>query len=144
MSEEQNKSIVYHWVDEAWNSGNFSSAKALYPASYQLHDDSLPAPVTGPEGLIGFISTFRRGLPDIHLSIEQMTAEGEVVTWRFWVTGSYTAELLGIPATNQRVSLSGMVMSRFAQGQWVEDYANWDVFTMLRQLGVIPEMAPKG
>ncbi len=64
--------------------------------------------------------------------------------WRFRVSETQTAELLGIPPTNQRISLSGMVMSRFAQGQWVEDYASWDVFTMLRQLGVIPEMAPKG
>jgi steroid delta-isomerase-like uncharacterized protein len=139
VSIEQNKSIVYRWVEEAWNQGNFSMAKELYPATYQLRDDTLPAPVNGPDGLVEFIKTFRRGMPDIHLTVEQAVGEGDLVAWRFRATGTQTQEMLGIPATHRKVAISGMILSRFEQGRWVEDYSNWDIFTMLRQLGAIPQ-----
>ena len=141
MSAEQNKSIVYRWVEEAWNQGNFSSARTLYPADYQLHDDTLPAPVIGPDGICEFVRGFRTGAPDIRLSIEQVVAEGNFVAWSFRVKATQTGMLLGIPPTNRQISITGMVLSRFENGKWVEDHANWDVFTMLRQLGVIPQPA---
>jgi steroid delta-isomerase-like uncharacterized protein len=141
MSAEQNKSIVYRWVEQAWNHGDFSSAAALYVPTYQLHDDTAPVPVNSPDALAEFIKTFRRAMPDLRMTVEQLIAEGEMVAWRFRVTGTQTAELLGIPPTNRPVSISGTVTSRFQNGQWAEDYANWDVYSMLRQLGAIPENA---
>jgi steroid delta-isomerase-like uncharacterized protein len=141
MSVEQNKSIIYRWVEEAWNQGNFSSSRALYPAGYQLHDDTLPSPVIGPDALGEFIKTFRRGMPDLRMTVEQAVGEGDLAIWRFRVTGTQTEEIFGIQPTRRKVAVSGMVMSRFEQGRWMEDYSNWDLYTMLRQLGAIPEPA---
>jgi steroid delta-isomerase-like uncharacterized protein len=142
MSAEQNKSIVYRWVTEAWNQGNFSSVQALYPASYLLHDVSSPVAVQGPQGLVQFIGVMRQAYPDLRMNVTQTAAEGELVAWSFHFVGTQTGELIGIPASGRKVEIDGMVFSRFEQGKWVEDYTNWDQLGMLRQIGAIP--APAG
>ena len=138
MSTEQNKSMVYRWVEAAWNHGDFSSSSQIYPAAYLLHDTSAPQPFQGPMGLRGFISAFRGAMPDLHMSIEQIVAEGDCVAWRFRVTGTQTGTLNGIPASGRKVDVTGEVFSRFSDGQWVEDYSNANQFTLLIQIGVIP------
>jgi steroid delta-isomerase-like uncharacterized protein len=143
MSAEQNKSIVYRWVEEAWNHGNFSSAQSLYPSTYTLHDSSTPEPVVGPHALAAFIGVFRSGIPDLHMTVEQMVAEGEVVSWRFKVEGTQTGELFGTPPSGNRVVVTGTVTSRFENGKWAEDYSNFDLFGLLSQIGAIPAPASK-
>lgn len=142
MSAEQNKSIVYRWVEEAWNHGDFSQAAKLYPAGYTLNDTSSPVPFKGPEGLRGFISAFRTAMPDLHMTIEQIVAEGDYVAWRFRVEGTQTGELQGIPPSGRPVDVTGTVVSRFAGSHWVEDYSNADQLGLLRQIGVIPQPEP--
>ena len=144
MSAEQNKSIVYRWVEAAWNHGDFSQAGQLYPAEYLLHDTSSPAPIRGSAGLCGFISAFRSAMPDLHMTIEQIVAEGDSVAWRFRVQGTQTGALQAIPASGRKVDITGEVFSRFKDGLWVEDYSNADQFTMLIQLGVIPPPGAAG
>jgi len=142
MSAEQNKSIVYRWVEDAWNHGDFSQAPSLYPADYVLHDTSSPEPFRGPEGLRGFITAFRTAMPDLHMTIEQIVAEGDCVAWRFQCQGTQTGPLQTIPPSGRRAVVTGTVMSRFAGGHWVEDYSNADQLGMLVQFGVIPALAP--
>jgi len=144
MSAEQNKSIVYRWVEAAWNKGDFSMADQLYPSEYLLHDTSAPVPFQGPSGLGGFISAFRTAMPDLHMTIVQIVAEGDMVAWRFRAQGTQTGALGPIPATGRAVDITGEVFSRFSNGRWVEDYSNADQFTMLRQLGIIPQPDPMG
>ena len=142
MSVEQNLSIVYRWVEEAWNQGDFSSSSMLYPATYVMHDVSTPAPVEGPQALAGFISVMRKAYPDLRMTVEQTIAEGEKVAWSFRVVGTQLSELMGIPPSGQKIDITGMVFSTFDHGKWVEDFTNWDQLGMLRQIGAIP--APAG
>ena len=140
MSAEQNKSIVRRWVEAAWNSGDYSSAKSLYPERYVHHPAGQPDQ-HGPEGLTGFIAMFRRGIPDLHLSIEEMVAEGEKVAWRFTARGTMNGELFGFPPTGKSAAVTGTVVSRFEDGQWVEDYSIFDALGLLQQFGLIPTAA---
>ena len=45
---------------------------------------------------------------------------------------------MGIPPTGKHVTITGIVISRFAGGKWVEDWSNWDTLGMMQQLGVVP------
>ncbi len=139
MSAEQNKSIIYRWVEAAWNHGDFSTASQLYPPTYALHDTSATTPFQGPEGLIGFIRTFRAAMPDLRMTIEEIVAEGDAVAWRFRVQGTQTGALQGIPPSGRPVDVTGSVFSRFENGRWVEDTSNADQLSMLRQMGLIPQ-----
>jgi steroid delta-isomerase-like uncharacterized protein len=143
MSAEQNKAIITRWVEDAWNGGDFSSVPSTYVPDYTLNDVSLPKPINRREELADFIATFRRGMPDLRMTIDQYVAEGETVAWRFHVEGTQTGELFGAPASGRRIHTAGVVISCFENGLWKEDYSFWDVMTMLRQMGVIPETQPR-
>jgi predicted ester cyclase len=70
-----------------------------------------------------------------------MVAEGDKVAWRWRITGTHSGDLMGIPPTGKPINITGIVVSRFAQGKWAEDYVNWDTLGMFQQIGVVPAMA---
>jgi steroid delta-isomerase-like uncharacterized protein len=141
MAGEENKAIVRRWVAEAWNDGDFSSAADLYPPEYVLHFGSGPAQ-HGSEGLVGFIQAYRSAFPDLRMTIEDLIAAGDKVVWRIVTSGTQQGELMGIPPSGQFMSVGAIVISRFAGGQWVEDWVNNDDLGLLQQIGAIP--APAG
>jgi steroid delta-isomerase-like uncharacterized protein len=136
MSTEQNKATIRRWFDEAWNNGNFASAGEMYSTNYILHDPSGPVP--SPEGLTQLITAYRTGFPDLHVSIEDMVAEEDKVASRFIVRGTHKGELMGIPPTGKQVTVSSILISRFADGKWAEDWANYDALGMMQQIGALP------
>ncbi len=93
-----------------------------------------------PRGLAGeeLALPLRTAMPDLQFTIEDMVAEGDKVVWRWTVRGTQTGPLMGLPPTGKRATVTGIIISRFANGKWQEDYNNWDTFGMLKQMGVIP------
>ena len=140
MSVESNKAVIRTWVEQAWNHGNTSSADELYAPDYVLNDPALPAPVRGIEGIKGFIATYRAGLPDIHFTIEDVVAEGDRVVWRWTARATHLGTLMGIPPTGKQTTVTGVVITRFANEKWAEDHLHWDTLGMLQALGVVPSL----
>src|SRR3954469_18496977 len=140
MSTGEYKEIVRHWVNEGWNLGNLNLADTMYAEDYMIHDPSAPNFPGGIPAFKDFVQTLRGGLPDIRFTIEDMIADGETVTWRFTARATHNGELLGIPPTGKPATVTGIVLSRFEDGKWAEDYINWDTLGLLQQIGVVPTM----
>lgn len=137
MGTDENKNTVRAWVDAAWNRGEVDGHDDIYAPSYD------PAFMQPPfsrdlDGLKAFIRHFRSGMPDFHLAIEEMVAEGDQVAWRIVATGTQTGEFLGFPPTGNSARIGGLILSRFENGKWAQDYAQWDALGLLQQLGLIP------
>ena len=47
---------------------------------------------------------------------------------------------MGIAPTGKSITLTGILISRFADDKVVEDWNNYDALGMMQQLGVIPSM----
>lgn len=141
MSAEQNKSIVHRWVEGGWNGGNLALVDELYTTDYMIHDPQTPDFPGGQTAFKQFVTNLRTGFPDIHVTIEDVIAEGDQVVWRWHITGTHDGNLMGIPPTGRPISITGIVISRFANGKWAEDYVNWDTLGMLQQIGVVPATA---
>ena len=141
MSTEQNKAIVQRWVEGGWNQGNLALVDELFTADYMIHDPQSPNFPGGHAAFKQFVTNLRSGFPDIHVTIEDMLAEDDKVVWRWRITGTHNADLMGIPPTGRPVNMTGIVFSRFAFGKWAEDYVNWDTLGMLQQIGVVPAPA---
>jgi len=138
-STEEYKAIVRTWVETAWNQGDLTSAAILYAANYIYQDPT--STVYGPEGIKQLVALYRSALPDLHFVIKDLIAEGDSVVWRYVATGTQHGPLPGIPATGKRVEVTGVVISRFQDGKWAEDWHVQDTLGMLQQLGVIPLLA---
>lgn len=141
MTVSDNVATYRRWFDEGFSRGNADVADELYAPDYVTH--SLP-PDFPPtlDGLKTFLRAFRAGMPDLHIAVEDVVAQGDRVAGRLTGRGTHTGTLFGMPATGRSATFSIMVIARFDQaGKWIEDWACWDQLGMLQQLGVIPAPA---
>jgi steroid delta-isomerase-like uncharacterized protein len=83
-----------------------------------------------------------RGLPDLHLTIEDLIAEGDKVVMRASVTGTHQGEYMGLPPTGRSIKYNEIFIWRLADGRIAEMWGVVDVFAQMKQLGVIPASRP--
>ena len=134
-----NKTIVRRLVEEPWK-GDLSVVDEFIDRSYVGYDPAVPEPLRGPDGFKENISTYRTAFSDARITVDDQIAEGDKVATRWTARGTHDGDLMDIP-TGKQVEISGLTISRLANGKVVEGYVNWDTFGMMQQLGVVPELA---
>lgn len=134
--EEKNKAITIR-AEELWNTGNLAIADEICATDFVNHDPNAPD-VRDLESYKGFIGMVRTGLPDFHVTIEDLVTEGDKVASRWTARGTHQGEFFGIPPTGKQATWTGMTIYRFAGGKIVEAWWIKDVMGLLQQLGVIP------
>ena len=72
------------------------------------------------------------------LTIELITADGDLVSYRATERGTHKGEFLKIPATGKRASWTEIQFFRIANGKVVEHWVDVDIYGWFQQLGVIP------
>jgi steroid delta-isomerase-like uncharacterized protein len=140
MSSEQNKTIVRRLVEEPWK-GDLSVVDELIDRNYIGHDPSIPRATARRRGFKEFVSTYRAAYSDARVTVDDQIAEGDKVATRWTARGQHDGDLMGVTPTGKKVTISGITLSRLANGKVVEEYTNWDAFGMMQQLGVVPELA---
>lgn len=138
MSAEENKALLRREMEEVWNKGNLAVVDELVANNFVLHDPSQPIEVRGPEGLKQYVTAFRTGFPDLHITFEDMVAEGDKVATRLTLRGTHKGELAGIPATGKQVTITSMSIDRLEAAKFVETFVSADTLGLLQQLGVVP------
>ena len=98
----------------------------------------LPVDTTGSQVLKQVWATLLRAYPDLHVTVEDLIAEGDKLVARNSVTGTNKGEYLGRPATGKSVTYNEVFILRFAGGRIAETWGVADVFSQMKQLGVIP------
>jgi len=93
---------------------------------------------TGAQALKGVWTMLLRAFPDLHLTVEDLIAEGDKVVGRTTVTGTHQGEYMGVPPTGKSVTYNEIFIFRFVNGRIAETWGVVDVFSQLKQLGVIP------
>ncbi len=144
MSAEQNKAIVRRITEEIWNKGDFDLIDELIASHFVFHDPGVPMEVRGPDGYKQFVTIYRNAFPDVHLTIEDLIAEGDKVAYRWLATGTQKGDLPNIPATGKQISVAGMNIRHIEDGKVVEEHNIHDALGLMQQLGVIPEPSGSG
>ena len=134
---EDNKALNRRFVEEVINQGNTDAIDELIDPGVVDHA-APPGFPTGREGAKQFAAMMRSAFPDLHLTIEDMIAEGDKVVMRSTWSGTHEGEFMGIPATGRRVTVSAIDISRVADGKMVEHWEQSDALGLMQQLGVVP------
>ena len=79
---------------------------------------------------------FLAAFPDVNMSIQDIVVEGDKAATRWSARGTHQGQLMGIPPTGRVVTMTGIVVTRFADGKAVEETEEIDMFGLMRQLGV--------
>jgi steroid delta-isomerase-like uncharacterized protein len=138
---EHNKAIVRRLFTELWNNGNLLVADELFAPNYAHYDPSTPDFGRGPDSEKKRAALYRTAFPDLHLTIEDVIAEGETVMTRWSCRGTHKGDLNGIAPTGKHITITGLTVARVSNGKIVEGYVNWDALGLMQQLGVVPQLA---
>ena len=125
---------------EEWNKGK-AAAMALIDKSCATNivwPDANGEDIRGIKDFKKSMGEFFGAFPDNHFTIEDMIAEGDMVAVRYTITGTHKGEMMGIPATNKKVTLMALEIDRIVGGKFVEGWIRFDTLGMMRQLGLAP------
>ena len=138
MSAEENKTLVRRWFEELFNAENLDVADEFVAQDHVAHDPVLPDLPPGPEGDKQVVNFYHSAFPDANITIEDQIAEGDEVATRWTGRGTHQGELMGVPASGNRVEVSGMTINRVSGGKIAETWTNYDVLGMMQQIGAVP------
>lgn len=140
--QEQNKGVVRRWSEELWGRGTLKVADQIVSPDYIRHDAGDPFPARGPEDVKRIVEMLRAMLPDLHIEVEAIVAEGDMVVCRYTATATDTVGYMGMAPTGKRIRTAAMQMFRVIDGRIVESWAVRDDLGVLRQLGHTGGTAP--
>jgi steroid delta-isomerase-like uncharacterized protein len=98
----------------------------------------LPVQATGAQALKEVFARLHRAFPDLHITVEDVIAEGDRVVGRNSVTGTHQGEYMGLAPTGKPVAYNEIFIFRFVNGRIAETWGVVDVASQMKQLGVIP------
>jgi predicted SnoaL-like aldol condensation-catalyzing enzyme len=88
MSAEENKAAFRRIPEEVLNNGNLELADELFASDYIEHQTVPPGWPSGLEGFKMWVTMLRSAFPDVHYTVENILAEGEMAAGH--ITARYT------------------------------------------------------
>jgi steroid delta-isomerase-like uncharacterized protein len=128
----ENKQIALRFMEECWNKGDQNAMRDLIADNCRYHDPAFP----GVQNLPQHIASCRSGFPDLRFTIEDVIGERDEVVVHWTARGTHTGPFLGMQPTNRSCNVSGTSIYRMDGGKIVEHWADWNVMTLMEQLGV--------
>lgn len=147
---EVNKQLVRRHFDEIFNKRNLDVCDELMAEDYVEHGiaafaEREPGRVNGPEAMKGTARWLLAQFPDLHMEIEAIVAEGDLVVCRVRSRGTNKGALSdAVPATNKSFEATASHWFRVANGRLAEHWSARDDLTAMLQLGVVTRPAPPG
>lgn len=128
---ERNKALIRAHYESTTN--NYDPAQIERQVAEDFHDHTLGVKL-GPAGVKRHIEAILRAFPDLHVSIDDMVAEGDRVAVRATWQGTHLGEFQTLQPTERHVSFSGMVLWRIVDDKIADRWAYIDTGTLFRQL----------
>jgi len=135
MSIEANKASYRRFFEEITNKQQLDRIGECMADNMVEHTPGLSS---GAAGVRRDFEAFLRAFPDMHTTIDDLTAEGDKVASRYHWTGTHHGEFNGIAPTGKQVTVMGHDLWRMRDGKCVEHWNSEDNLGLLQQLGVVP------
>ncbi len=136
MNTEEMRALANHVV-EGLNQRNVNVIdEALAPDA--VDHAAPPGMPPTPETAKQFLGMLLAAFPDFKYTIDFTVAAGDRVAQRLTAHGTMTGDFMGMKATGKSATWTETHISRFANGQFVEHWANIDQAGMMQQLGLMP------
>ncbi len=133
------KQIAMRFFQEVCNKKNIDTIEDLVAEDVINHD-----PVRGEQpGMLGLkqlLSGFFSSFPDLHIHIDFMISEHDLVASRITMRGTHIGCFMDKEGSGRSFVMPGTEIFRIHNGKIVERWANFDDLSMLRQLGFIQEI----
>ncbi len=122
--EARNKAVARRVFEEIFNQGKFQVADEIYARDFKNH---------GLHGSIDLktdqdaVHAEKLAFPDLRMSVDELMAEGDLVTARWTFRGTHTAGGYGgLPPTGARVEMQGITVWRIVDGKICDEWSSFD------------------
>ena len=85
----------------------------------------------------------RAAFPDIHLTIDDLIAEGDRIALCGTLRGTHRGAFQGIAPTGKPITVFAFDVIRIAGSKFIEHWGGPDLLNMLQQLGAVVSGAPE-
>jgi steroid delta-isomerase-like uncharacterized protein len=133
----QNKEVSNQLTYEVWNSGNIDLIDEILSDDFVFHR-APPGLSNDREGFKQFVAMYRNAFPDVKFEVQSIIVEGDAVMSRWKASGTHTGEMMGIPPTGKKVTVTGMTENRIEAGKITTQWNEFDDLGMLQQVGAMP------
>ena len=142
--QDDNKALVRHIIEEGFNGGNLDVADGRFTDDYVAHVPGVPGLPTGGDAFKRVIGMWRAAFGDLHMTIEHMVAEDDLVAIQFVTRGTHTGPLMGHPPTGKTMEVAGQELHRVVDGKVAESWIGEDVPAIFVKLGLVQMPVPSG
>ena len=137
---EQNEKLVKRWHDEGINQQNADLALELCVEHFQFHFPFITSDYpTGAAALRHWAGATFEFFPDFHVTLKDLMSDDDKVAFRVTITATHGGEIFGAAPTGKSLSWDGMGILRIENGRLAEFWWMPDLFTLMQQLGLVPE-----
>ena len=134
---KRNKETVAAFVKSVLSTGDTSLTERFIAPGFVDHQ-----PWPGhPADVAGFnagLAEMRRSFPDLRAEVVELSAEGDLVTALFHLSGTHLGPFMGQAPTGRTFRVTALDLLRMREGRVVEHWGFMDTEVMTRQLGLAP------
>jgi steroid delta-isomerase-like uncharacterized protein len=135
---EANKDLVRR-VTASLNAADWDALDELLAKDFRRHSQATSgAQVSSREEFKKLQKSFLASMPDQHVAIEMLIAEGDLVAAYATYTGTQSGPMGQFPATGKSVESKFLSIFRIEDDRIAELWVEWDNLAMLAQLGLFP------
>lgn len=132
------------WVQgyyAAWNAHD-AAATASFMAPEYVHHWGIGTDVEGNDAFQTSLEAFIAAFPGLQATVDRVWVAGDTVIVRWIDTGVQEQDFMGVPASQEPVTWTGLSIFRLECGKAVEGWTEADHFGRIEQQGVIPVATP--
>jgi steroid delta-isomerase-like uncharacterized protein len=132
---EENKALARRWFEQVWNRKIETAIDEMFSPQGKAYGFPEPDSVmTGPAEFKKLHRDFCGAFPDLHVTLDDVVAEGDMVAVRWHVDATHQGDHLGFPATGKKAALTGSSFLRIEQGQILDGWNEMDMVALFRRL----------
>lgn len=134
-SSSDNKKIAITYFNEVVNTKKLNRMGDFFASDYVWHQmngtDTRSSQDSSHRATLRWLFT---AVPDIHYSIDQVIAEGVMVTAITTATGTARSEMFGLPAAQKKVSFKQVFLFKFADKKITDEWEVVDSADLMEDL----------
>ena len=142
MGKKANKEALNKLIEQVWNQGKLDLVDELVAPQYTiLHDPGDPweGQTLDREGYKQRVLYSRNAFPDLCFNINEFVATENRVVINWILTGTHRGDLAAVPASDKKISVSGLTIYYFSEG---EISGHWQVINRLAFLAQVGMFDP--
>jgi predicted ester cyclase len=129
LDPARNKALARRWIEEGFNRGKLAVVDEIFAEGFVVNGQRV-----GRQGVRRSMSGFLTAFPDLHVTLDEVLAEGEKVGLWYTAEGTHRGEFQGVAPTERRVKWSGADLLSIVGGKIVEARFLDDSMGLMRQL----------